>query len=222
MNGKWAILTVAAVVALGWTTFAVEDASASTRWELRAVSVPYTYYVYETRTLYRTETQPVTETRYRTERQVETTYTTEWERVKVTYYDIFGHKQTRYDWRKVQVPRETVRYVQVPYTHTTYVQVQVPYTERIRVARTGHRTEMRQVQIVVGGSSWSFGFSIGSGLSHSRPRVIRPVVVRRPTVVRPRVIRPVVTRRHVPAKRVVVPRRPARRSVPTRTAGRRR
>ena len=179
MNGKTLRRTMAiGIAALGFLGLVNPRASAGVTWVLRPVQVPYTYYVWETQTRYRTVRQPVTRTRYRWDRVEEVTYKTlrDWGRIEWT--DEHGCKHVRYGWRSTRVPKKTYRWVRVPYEEVICEEVREPYTVRVRVARTGHREETRWVAVRTAAPSVTL--SVGTDRRRPPARQPRPVKVVRP------------------------------------------
>ena len=93
---------------------------------LTKVKVPYTYYVWETRTSYRLVTKPVTTTSYRYE----------WRTTQERYRD----------WRGQWKMKRQRKLVKVPFKKTVYKKVRQQYTDRVRVKKTGYRYEYRNNQ----------------------------------------------------------------------------
>lgn len=96
------------------------------RTSLTKVKVPYTYYVWETRTSYRLVTKPVTTTSYRYE----------WRTTQERYRD----------WRGQWKMKRQRKLVKVPFKKTVYKKVRQQYTDRVRVKKTGYRYEYRNNQ----------------------------------------------------------------------------
>ncbi|MFW6107586.1 MAG: hypothetical protein ACOC70_00165 [bacterium] len=109
-----------------------------------SVRVPYTYYVWETRTHYRSVRRAVEVCEYRLEKRETTDYVTRRRWVEETYFDEDADEfKTRLVLKVIREPVTTVEYVRVPVYRTVYRTVREPYTVRIRVARRGWRASRR-------------------------------------------------------------------------------
>jgi hypothetical protein len=169
MNGSRMTRNVAmfAMMLIG-LSFAGQAAFAGFKWVVREVRVPYTYYAYETRTRHRTVTRRVVHTTYRTEQRSTIEYARERKLVEEPYFDIWGVRRVRYVWTTVRTPHEVWRTVRIPVETVRYETCREPYTVRVRVARTGYRTERKRVAVRIG--SPKFSISLGTNLGGSRDR----------------------------------------------------
>ena len=127
-----------------------QRAQGATKWVKKIVSVPYTYYEYETQTRYRLVRKAFTVTEYRYETRAVTTYRYERQRVAVEVPGrCHGVTRIKYVWKDVKVPETTYETVRVPYQKTVYKTVSEPYYVRVRVERTGYRDEVQWVKVYV-------------------------------------------------------------------------
>ena len=138
------------VVMLGCLFSTGQQAQAGTKWVEKIVSVSYTYYEYETQTRYRLVQKAFIVTEYRYERRDVTTYRYEQQRVAV---EMPSHRHgislIKYVWKDVKVPYTTSEMVRVPYEKTVYKTVSEPYHVRVRVEKTGYRSEVQWVKVQV-------------------------------------------------------------------------
>lgn len=148
-----------------------QHAQADIRWEKKIVSVPYTYYEYETQTRYQLVQKAVTVMDYRYERRAVTTYRYERRRVAVEIPSRRrGVTRVRYVWKNVRVPETTYETIRVPCEKTVYKTVRRPYRLRVRVERTGYRSEAQWVKVRVRDRDKKFTLNLsfnGYGSSYS-------------------------------------------------------
>ncbi|MCK5114199.1 MAG: hypothetical protein KAR11_05490 [Phycisphaerae bacterium] len=191
------------VLIAGFLFITEQRAEASTKWVKKVVSVPYTYYDYETQIRYRTVRKAFTVIEYRYERRAVTTYRYERQRVAIERPGRRrGVTKIRYVWKDVEVPVTTYERVRVPYERTVYRTVREAYKVRVRVKRTGYRNEVQWVKVHVPdrkyqrhyerGNRWNndsnssfeysrggFTVSIGTGRDYSSERYDRYNTVKR-------------------------------------------
>jgi hypothetical protein len=147
MNGTKVLKLALAAAVVGAIGLAGGRALADVKWVETTVRVPYTYYAWETQTQYQSVQRPVTVTRYRMEQQLVTTMALQKRLIAEEYRDAYGYKHTRYRWETTEIPVQEYRWVRVAYTETVMQWVTEPYTVRVRVERTGYRSETRVVAV---------------------------------------------------------------------------
>ena len=154
------------IVILGSLFITAQRAQADSEWVKKIVSVPYTYYDYETQTRYRLVRKAFTVTEYRHERRAVTTYRYERQRVAVEVpTGRCGVTRIKHVWKDVKVPETTYETIRVPYEKTVYKTVREPYYVRVRVARTGYRSEAQWVKVHVPNRKHKRGYADSSYLS---------------------------------------------------------
>ena len=175
------------ILILGCLLITGQRAEAATKWVQKTVSVPYTYYEYETQTRYRLVRKAFTVTEYLYERRAVTTYRYERQRVAVFCCTYRGLDRFKYVWKDVRVPETTYETVRVPYQRTVYKTIREPYLVRVRVERTGYRNEVQWVKVYVPARkfTWNYprnnyrntnwkslgsGFTLQIGVGRNNPR----------------------------------------------------
>ncbi len=144
---RWRNLVVAGMALAVVMAGAAQSARAGWTYVNKTVRVPYTYYVWETQTRYRTVMRPVEHVVYREEVRAYTTYEEDGRFGVRSYFDSGGNWSIGLSLRPAKVAVTRYRTVRVPVVTTRYEEVREPYTVRVRVQKTGYREVIERVRV---------------------------------------------------------------------------